>query len=86
MANNATKIEELFLSLGYTEEEINEIKKCYPVSNVKDDTLLKRVKEMHDYLFSFGYTKEEIIRITITLPQIYSLTIGNINNKIKMLY
>ena len=48
------ELKELFLSLGYTEEEYKEIVNSYSLINLKPATLQIIVKENYDFLISLG--------------------------------
>ena len=77
------ELKELFLELGYNENEYVEIVNTYSIIDMKAETLLKKIKEIYDFLISLGYSKEEVIKMTKSLPQIYGLSIENINQKIE---
>ena len=77
------ELKELFLKLGYNENEYVEIVNTYSIIDMKAETLLKKIKEIYDFLISLGYSKEEVIKMTKSLPQIYGLSIENINQKIE---
>ena len=64
------ELKELFLELGYSENEYVEIVNTYPIKNMKPETLMRRVKENYDFLISLGYSKNEIIKMTKSLPSI----------------
>ena len=77
------ELKELFLSLGYTEEEYKEIVNSYSLINSKPETLQIRVRENYELLISLGYTKEEIIKMTKSVPAICNYSIENIKQKIE---
>ena len=77
------ELKELFLKLGYGENEYVEIVNTYPIINIKPETLMRRVKENYDFLMLLGYSKEEVIKMTKSLPSIYSYSIENIKQKIE---
>ena len=52
------------------------------LSNFKDETLSKKIIENYNFLISLGYSKEEVIKMTKTLPTIYGLSIENIRQKV----
>ena len=72
----------LLCNLGYTNEESKEILSTYPLNTYKPETLKKRIEEINMYMEKLGYSKEEVIRMTKSLPTIYSLSIDNIKQKI----
>ena len=75
-------LKEKFLEFGYTEEEYYEIRESYGVSNYSDETLLKKFSNITLFFLELGYTKEEVIKMTKVLPNIYGLSIENIKRKI----
>ena len=75
------ELKEIFLKLGYNEEEFKEIISSYSVQNLKPETLIKKVKENHAFLISLGYSTEEIIKIVNSVPAIYSYNIENMMKK-----
>ena len=82
MINDTKKLENLFLSLGYTKEDYQKIITTYPINNLKEETLIKKVNEVYNYL-SEMYTKEEVIKMTKSMPAIYGYSIENIKQKIE---
>ena len=63
-------LQQLFLELGYANEEYNKIKSYYSISKFKNETLLKRVREVYDFLIGLGYTKENIIMMSKRFPSL----------------
>ena len=76
-------LKEEFIKLGYTEEDYEIIRNNYSVNHIKDETLIKKLKDNFAFLIKMGYTKEEIIKMTKSIPQIYSLSIENMKQKIE---
>ena len=77
------ELRKTFLSIGYTEEELNDIINSYSLKTMKTETLVKKVNNIYNYLHSLGYTKEDIIKMTKRFPQIYGLNIENMQQKIE---
>lgn len=77
------ELKNLFKKLGYTEEDYNEIVNSFGIKNLKEETLIKKIEENYKFLKSLGYNQEEIIKMTKSLPAIYSLSIENIKQKIE---
>ena len=75
-------LKEKFLEFGYTEEEYYEIRESYGVNNYSDETLLKKFSNITLFFLELGYTKEEVIKMTKTLPNIYGYSIENMKQKI----
>ena len=76
-------LKEEFIKLGYTEEDYEIIKNNHAIINIKDETLIKKLKDNYAFFLKNGYTKEEVIKMTKILPSIYSLSIENIKQKIE---
>ena len=51
-----------------------EIVNSYPLNGFKDETLKENIKRNYKLLISLGYTKNEVIKMTKTLPALYSLS------------
>ena len=75
-------LKEEFIKLGYTEDDYNEIRNSYALINIKDETLSMHLKDIFTFFLECGYTKEEIIKMTKTLPSIYGYSIENMKRKI----
>ena len=77
------EIRKLFIELGYTEEDYLEIKNSHSLEKMKEETLIKKVKENYDFLVSLGYSQEDVIKMTKSSPSIYNYSIENIKQKIE---
>ena len=77
------ELKKVFLDIGYTNEEFEIIINTYSIANMKPETLAIKVKDIYNFLLSLGYSKEEVIKMTKTLPSIYSLSIENMKQKIE---
>ena len=75
-------LKEEFIKLGYTEDDYNEIRNSYALINIKDETLSMHLKDIFTFFLECGYTTEEVIKITKTLPAIYGYSIENMKRKI----
>ena len=76
-------LKEEFIKLGYTEEDYEIIRNNYAVNQIKDETLIKKLKDNFAFLLKMGYTKEEVVKMTKSSPSIYGLSKENIKQKIK---
>ena len=76
-------LKEEFIKLGYTEEDYEIIRNNYAVNQIKDETLIKKLKDNFAFLLKMGYTKEEVVKMTKTLPAIYGYSIENMKQKIE---
>lgn len=75
-------LKEQFIKLGYTEEDYEIIRNNYAVNQIKDETLIKKLKDNFAFLLKIGYTKEEVIKMTKSLPSVYGYSIENMKQKI----
>ena len=73
----------LLCNFGYTKEESKEILNTYPLNTCKPETLKRKIEEINMYMEKLGYSKEEVIKMTKNLPQIYGHSIDNIKQKIE---
>ena len=73
----------LLCNFGYTKEESKEILNTYPLNTCKPETLKKKIEEINMYMEKLGYSKEEVIKMTKSLPAIYGYSIDNIKQKIE---
>ena len=82
MIVDTEKLKNLFLELGYTEEDYLKIISTYPIYILKEETLIKNVKTIFEFLSKI-YSKEEVIKMTKKLPAMYASSIENMKQKIK---
>ena len=73
------------ISLGYNNEDIENILTCNSLKDFKEDTLLIHIKDIYNLLISLGYSRADVIKMTKSLPSLYSLSIENIKQKITFL-
>ena len=73
---------QLLLSLGYTNKKAQEIVNSSLLHSHKDETLFKNILNVYNYLKKY-YTKNEIIKMTKTLPSLYNFSTEAIKQKIK---
>ena len=76
-------LKEEFIKLGYTEEDYEIIRNNYAVNQIKDETLIKKLKDNFAFLLKIGYTKEEVIKMTKSLPSVYGYSIESMKQKIE---
>ena len=70
-------LEQLFISLGYTKEEGILIRNDYSLARTKEDTLITNIKNSYNWFLQFGYTKEDVIKITVSLPTLFAYSKEN---------
>ena len=75
-------LKEEFIKLGYTEEDYEIIRNNYAVNQIKDETLIKKLKDNFAFLLKMGYTKEEVIKMTKNFPSIYGYSVESLRKKI----
>ena len=62
-------LKEEFIKLGYTEEDYEIIRNNYAVNQIKDETLIKKLKDNFAFLLKMGYTKEEVRENLVALQR-----------------
>ena len=70
------------IELGYGADDAREITLGYGVSGYKDSSLSDKIKENFASLQELGYSQDDVIKMTKSLPTIYSLSIDNMKQKI----
>ena len=78
-------LKEYMLSLGYTEEDVEAFKTNYSLESTTEETLIKKIKIIYSFFITYGYTCDEINKMTTKYPSIYSYSLENIKNKINSL-
>ena len=76
-------IYEYLCSLGLSNNKIEEIINSYGVSNLTDERLYIKTKNMCEYLIGLGYTDKDILRIITKYPSVCVYDISNVESKIK---
>ena len=69
------------IELGYSEEEANKIRSAHSLNEYRDETLLNNIKRNYDWLLNNGYSEENIKKMTILLPALFSMSIENLEKK-----
>lgn len=78
-------IEQLLLELGYKNKQIQIILKNESCKEYTSFALEKKIKEIFKFFIDLEYSAEEIIKMTVKHPLIYTYSIDNINKKILFL-
>lgn len=73
---------EYMKSLGYDDKEIDKIKGAYVLRRYTDLGLYNKVSDIFNYLLMFGYTSEEIIKLSVIYPSIYAYSLDYIEKRI----
>lgn len=66
-------LKEYMISLGYKENEIDKIRNTYPVVKCGDEYLCISVKDLFKLFLNYGYSKSQIMKMTIERPQLFCL-------------
>ena len=69
-------------SLGYNDKEMDRIKNAYIFRKYTEMGLYNKISDIFNYLLMYGYTNEEIIKISVTFPTIYAFSIDSIKERI----
>ena len=78
-------LKEKLISLGYSENDIDKIVNWYPMIRTSENRISDIVEENFQFLLDYGYSKNEIIKMTVTNPGIFSITVEKIFNMINLL-
>lgn len=78
-------IEDVLEKYGYTKSQIETLKNKYLVKKTNQDTLEKIVKDKIYFLEKIGYKLNEIIKMTVLFPSIFTYSNDYIVDKIKYL-
>ncbi len=83
MIKDSQKLKELFLSIGYNEEDYKKIINNSSLEKYNEETLYQKVELIYGYLINLKYSPKNIIKMSIKHPKIFEYTIDNITQKIK---
>lgn len=75
-------VKEYLKDFGYSNKDIDNIINSFGVNNLKEETLLRHIKEILDFFINYGMTNNQVIRITNTFPYIFVLGGNNISELI----
>lgn len=78
-------LKEYLLSFGFNENDYKNIINTPKTYSLKKDSLYKHMVKINDYFLSFGFKKEEIIKMARKRPSIYSQSINSFNEKLNLL-
>ena len=70
------------IGLGYEADDARNITLAYGVSDLKDSTLSNNIGRNFVFLQELGYSQDDVIKMTKSLPSIYNLSIENMRQKI----
>ena len=73
----------LLCNFGYTKEESKGILNTYPLNTCKPETLKKKIEKINIYMEKLGYSRAEVIKMTKSLPPIYSYSTDTLKQKIE---
>ena len=73
---------EYMKSLGYNDKEIDKIRNAYIFRKYSEIGLYNKVSDIFNYLLSFGYSHDDIIKITVCLPTVYGFSVDTINERL----
>ncbi|MDO4753343.1 MAG: hypothetical protein Q4A36_03920, partial [Candidatus Saccharibacteria bacterium] len=70
------------VELGYGADSAREMTLAKGISRLKDSTLADNINKNFTFLQELGYSQDDVIKMTKSLPAIYSLSIDNMKQKI----
>lgn len=71
------------IQMGYNCNQIRRIFKHYSICRYEPEYLILKIETIFNYLLDLGYTKEQVIRITLKYPSIFGSKIESISQKIE---
>ncbi len=79
------KLETLFIKLSYKDSEYQKIVNKYPLNDLKEQTLYYKVIEIYFYFLKLDLSNLNIIKITKTMPTLFSYALEKTERKIEAL-
>ena len=76
---------ELFKSLGYSDNDYAAIRTSFGVELIRDESLIKKVNQVYNFLLEYGINNEEIRKMVLLFPSILGVSLENMQNKINFL-
>ena len=73
------------IEFGFSKEDVDRVVNNYALLRYNPDTLLNNIIRNNNYLLEVGFSKSQIRKMTKRLPQIYDISITNIEEKIAYL-
>ena len=65
------EIYKYMLEFGFKKEKVDKIVNTYPINAMLLSTLFNNMQRNNQWLLENGYNKNNIIKMTVSLPQIY---------------
>lgn len=78
-------LDKKLLELGYSDIDIIRFKYDKELSKYTDEEKCKKIDLIFNHLLSLGYSREDIMKMTMLVPFIYSLSVLDIDNRYNML-
>lgn len=78
-------LKEYLLNFGFTEKDYENIISTPRLYSLRNDSLYKHILEMNNYFLSFGFKKEEIIKMIRKRSSIYSQSPSSLTKKFNFL-
>lgn len=73
---------EYLKSLGYSDEEINKIRNAYVFRKYSEISLYNKISDTFNYLLLFGYSAEDIIKMSVCFISLYGYGIDTIKGRL----
>lgn len=78
-------LKEYMITLGYTKDVIAKIRTTYPVIKCSEEYLEQSIKDHFKLFREYGYSDNQIIKMTIERPHLFCFEISLLNEKINYL-
>ena len=78
-------IKAMFKQYGYTDKQIEKILESYIFRDRGEEFIINCLKEKFEFFSSVGYTKSQILKMTVVYPSLLTYGIDNFVKKIEFL-
>ena len=78
-------IKAMFKQYGYTDKQIEKILESYIFRDRGEEFIINWLKEKFEFFSSVGYTKSQILKMTVVYPSLFTYGIDNFVKKIEFL-
>ena len=78
-------VNQVLQNLGYAKEEIEKIVGTYSLLRYTDSTLVKKIIENYNFLLGLDFSRKDILKMTVAVPEIWGYSIDSMNQKMDFL-
>ena len=78
-------VKEFLAKMGFSEKKINYILNLYPISEMKEETILRNIKDSYSFCKALGFSTQAFIKANSTSNPMFTRPISSLENKVKEL-